>query len=147
MNEFFEVLSRWGEQETLSEPVHSLEESARRLLVDPSAGQAWLARLSGRTIGFVLVNYRWSVQSGGRVAYLEQIGLAPLPGVERFLPDLLKRVEEELSSKSIVKMEVSLKRTERNGRKQFFEEYGFLTQSVDLLEKTIRYEEEVPLQF
>ncbi|GHB22131.1 hypothetical protein GCM10007094_07850 [Pseudovibrio japonicus] len=147
MNEFFGLLAKWGEQDTLSEPVHSLEETARRLLVDPSAGQAWLIRSGRKSCGFVLVSYRYSVRAGGKVGFIEQVALAPVEGIERLLPSVLHELEDDLARKSVVKMEVSLKRPEGKTRKRFFEEFGFLTQSVDLLEKTIPYEEEFPLSF
>ncbi|SDQ79268.1 hypothetical protein [Pseudovibrio sp. Tun.PSC04-5.I4] len=147
MNEFFALLAKWGEQDTLSEPTQSLEETARRLLVDPSAGQAWLIRCGGKSLGFVLASYRFSVRSGGKICLLEQIALAPVEGIERLLLPVLEELEDDLARKSVVKMEVSLKREERNPRKQFFEEFGFLTQSVDLLEKTIHSEEVFPLNF
>ncbi len=147
MNEFFGLLAKWGEQDTLSEPVRSLEETARRLLVDPSAGQAWLIRSGGKSCGFILVSYRYSVRAGGKVGFLEQIALAPVEGIERLLPSILHELEDDLARKSVVKMEVSLKRPEGKTRKRFFEEFGFLTQSVDLLEKTIPYDEEFPLSF
>ncbi|KZL18736.1 hypothetical protein PsAD2_02251 [Pseudovibrio axinellae] len=147
MREFFELLAKWGEQDTLSEPVLSLEETARRLLVDPSAGQAWLIRSGGKSLGFALVSYRFSVRSGGKVGFIEQVALAPIDGVEQFLPAILQELEDDLAQKSVVKMEVSLKRPGRKRRKRFFEEFGFLTQSVDLLEKVIPYNEEFPLNF
>lgn len=147
MNEFFALLAKWGEQDTLSQPTRSLEETARRLLVDPSAGQAWLVRSGGKSVGFVLASYRFSIRSGGRVCFLDQIALAPIEGIERLLLPVLEELEDDLASKSIVKMEVSLKRADSKPRKQFFEEFGFLTQSVDLLEKTIHSEEAFPLNF
>ncbi len=147
MKEFFDLLAKWGEQDTLSEPVLSLEETARRLLVDPSAGQAWLIRSAGKTLGFVLVNYRFSVRAGGKVGFIEQIALASIDGIERLLPKVLRELEDELSQKSVIKMEVSLKRTQGKERKQFFEDFGFLTQSVDLLEKVIHSDEEFPISF
>lgn len=147
MNEFFDLLAKWGEKETLSEPVQSLEETARRLLVDAAAGQAWLIRSSGKSLGFVLVSYRYSVKAGGKVGFIEQIALAPLDGTERLLLPVLEELEKDLARLSVIKMEISLKRSERKLRKQSFEEFGFLTQSVDLLEKTIQYEEEFPPSF
>lgn len=147
MKEFFQVLVQWGEQDTLVESPRPLVETARRVLVDPGAGQALLVRVQGRTLGFVILSYRMSIRSGGRIALIEQIALAPLKGVDRVIPSLLQKLEDTLTGKSIIKLEVILRTDCGPVRKQFFEDFGFLTQSVDLLEKVIHSEEEFPLQF
>ena len=147
MKEFFLLLEKWGEKDALVDMPGSLLETARRVLVDPGAGQAWLIRVNTSSIGFVILSYRMSVRSGGRVALIEQVALAPVKGVERLIPVFLQNLEKELAGKSIVKMEVILRKDTGPVRKRFFQDFGFLTQSVHLLEKVIHSEDDFPPSF
>jgi ribosomal protein S18 acetylase RimI-like enzyme len=48
----------------------------RRLLVDPSVGRAWLLRLDGQSVGYVVLTFGFSLEYGGRDAFIDELFVA-----------------------------------------------------------------------
>lgn len=48
-----------------------------RLLADPSLGEAWLAEQDGRAVAYAVLTLGWSLELGGRDAFMDELYVAP----------------------------------------------------------------------
>lgn len=48
-----------------------------RLLADPALGQAWLAEQDGRAVAYAVLTLGWSLELGGRDAFLDELYVTP----------------------------------------------------------------------
>jgi ribosomal protein S18 acetylase RimI-like enzyme len=53
------------------------ERALRALLEDPSYGAAWVFREDGRAIGYLVVTHGYSLEFGGRDAFIDEVYTVP----------------------------------------------------------------------
>ncbi|PYQ58950.1 MAG: GNAT family N-acetyltransferase [Acidobacteria bacterium] len=63
----------------LGEPFEEVraERALRALLADPSYGAAWVFREDGRAIGYLVVTHGYSLEFGGRDAFVDEVYVVP----------------------------------------------------------------------
>lgn len=52
-------------------------EAFARLLAEPALGQAWLAEGGGRVVAYVVLTLGWSLEFGGRDAFVDELYVTP----------------------------------------------------------------------
>ena len=57
-------------------PFNIAEQSMRRLIEDASAGQVWIVRAGERPAGYVVLVFSFSVEFGGRTAFVDELFIA-----------------------------------------------------------------------
>src|SRR4029077_13974138 len=50
--------------------------AVEKLLANPGFGQAWLVREDGRAVGYVVMSFDYSLEYGGRNAWVDEIFIA-----------------------------------------------------------------------
>jgi GNAT superfamily N-acetyltransferase len=52
-------------------------DAVARLLAEPALGRAWLVEEGGRAVAYVVLALGWSLEYGGRDAFLDELYVAP----------------------------------------------------------------------
>jgi ribosomal protein S18 acetylase RimI-like enzyme len=65
--------------EELGEPFEEAraEQALRALLEEPSYGAAWVFREDGRAVGYLVVTHGYSLEFGGRDAFVDEVYIVP----------------------------------------------------------------------
>jgi len=101
------------------------ERVLRSMLANPFFGAVWVFRLNGRAIGYLVVTHGYSLEFGGRDAFVDELYMVPEMRGQGFGAQALTIAEEHCRRKGISALHLEVEREnpraralyERNGYK------------------------------
>jgi ribosomal protein S18 acetylase RimI-like enzyme len=95
-----------------------------QLIEQPALGAAWLIIADGKTVGYALVTYCYSIEFGGRFALLDELWLAPETRRHGIGADAIKLIEEILQPQKITALRLEVEQT-NSGAQRFYGRNNF----------------------
>ena len=109
------------------------------LLRDPSVGRAWLIRLGDKTVGYVVLTLSFSVELGGRYAFVDELFVARGFRGRGIGGTVLRLVAAE--AQAIGVQALSLEVTRSNAvAKRLYARNGFVARGHELMTRRLRDE-------
>ncbi|MBV9250861.1 MAG: GNAT family N-acetyltransferase [Acetobacteraceae bacterium] len=111
---------------------HALDEARERALRQIASGEplarAWLVRHNAQTLGYVIITFGFSVESGGRDGFIDEFFILPAArggGLGRGLLDFAMKRAAELGIRTLhLEVEIGNERAIRMYRAAGFQETG-----------------------
>jgi ribosomal protein S18 acetylase RimI-like enzyme len=100
------------------------EKSVERLLSDGTLGEVWLIKKSGHLIGYVVVCFSYSIEFGGREAFIDEFYIEAPERGRRIGAEVLGKLKEHMCTHSIAAIHLEV--DQRNERaKSLYLQSGF----------------------
>lgn len=107
------------------------------LLADPAVGRAWMIRLGGETAGYVVLTLSYSVELGGRYAFVDELFVARGFRGRGVGGAVLELVAAE--ARAIGVQALSLEVTRSNAvAKRLYGRHGFVERGHELMTRRLR---------
>ncbi len=75
--EVVRLLGRQFAELEIPAPIDRLARAADGVFADPARGAFLLALLDGRVVGLAYLSYQWTLEHGGKIAWLEELFIEP----------------------------------------------------------------------
>lgn len=94
------------------------------LLSDASLGRVWMILEEGQAVGYIAVCFGYSIEFGGRDAFLDEFFLAPAARSRGLGGKVLEAVKNEVTRLGVRAVHLEVART-NFGAKKFYSKAGF----------------------
>ncbi len=84
------------------------EKSIERLLSDGTLGEVWLIKKSDHLIGYVVVCFSYSIELGGREAFIDEFYIEALARGKGIGAEILGRLKEHMRSHDVVAIQLEV---------------------------------------
>jgi ribosomal protein S18 acetylase RimI-like enzyme len=95
-----------------------------QLIEQPQLGAAWLINVDGKTVGYALVTFCYSIEFGGRFALLDELYVAPESRRHGIGAEAVKLIEEILQPQKIAALRLEVEQT-NSGAQRFYGRNNF----------------------
>jgi ribosomal protein S18 acetylase RimI-like enzyme len=95
-----------------------------QLMEQPELGAAWLIIVDGKTVGYALVTFCYSIEFGGRFALLDELWISPESRGHRIGTEAIKLIEEILGFQKITALRLEVEHT-NSGAQRFYGRNNF----------------------
>ena len=100
------------------------EKSVERLLSDGTLGEVWLIKKSDRLIGYIVVCFGYSIETGGREAFIDEFYIEAPERGKGIGAEVLGKLKEHMRTHNIVAIQLEV--DQRNERaKSLYVQSGF----------------------
>ena len=104
----------------------------------PDRGQIWVAKIDGRSVGYVLAVYLFSLEHGGMMAEIDEFFVVPEKRSLKIGTALLEAATTAMAQHGITHVQLQLGRRNSHGQR-FYEKHGFEALSAyGLLHRSLR---------
>jgi ribosomal protein S18 acetylase RimI-like enzyme len=103
------------------------------LIEGDALGLAWLVRLAGETVGYVVVTLSFSVESGGRDAFIDELYMAPVARGRGVGGRVLALVEAEARARDLQRLYLEVEHGNR--ARALYRRAGFIDHHRYLMSK------------
>jgi ribosomal protein S18 acetylase RimI-like enzyme len=100
------------------------ERVLRAMLADPLFGAVWLFRLDGRAVGYLVVTHGYSLEFGGRDAFVDELFIVPEQRGRGFGTQALRIAEEHCRREEISALHLEVERENPRAR-ALYERSGY----------------------
>jgi len=100
------------------------ERALRAMLADPLYGAAWIFRLDGRAVGYLVITHGYSLEFGGRDAFVDEVYMIPEMRGRGLGAQALRIAEEHCSSHGIGALHLEVERENPRAR-ALYERSGY----------------------
>jgi GNAT superfamily N-acetyltransferase len=100
------------------------ERALRAMLADPFYGVAWVFRLDGRAVGYLVVTHGYSLEFGGRDAFVDEVYMIPEIRGRGFGAQALRIAEEHCRHNQIGALHLEVERENLRAR-ALYERSGY----------------------
>lgn len=100
------------------------ERVLRSMLANPSFGAAWLFRFDGRAVGYLVVTHGYSLEFGGRDAFVDELYIIPEMRGQGFGAKALTIAEEHCRREGISALHLEVERENPRAR-ALYERSGY----------------------
>ena len=108
------------------------------LFHSPDRGQIWLAQEGGRSVGYLLTAYLFSLEHGGLMAEIDELFVTPEKRSLKIGAALLQAATAAMALRGITYIQLQIGIHNEHG-KRFYEQHGFEALSgYGLLHKSLR---------
>lgn len=106
------------------------------LFRSPDRGQTWIARIDGRSVGYLLAVYLFSLEHGGLMAEIDEFFVVPEQRSLKIGTALLDAATAAMAERGITHVQLQLKGSNSSGQR-FYEQHGFELSAYGLLHKSL----------
>lgn len=107
-----------------------------RLLADGEVGRAWLATVDGRTAGYAVVTFGFSLEYGGRDAFVDELFVRPAHRRRGLGERLLATIESAAAEHGVGALHLEVE-GDNDGAASLYRRRGFAGNARRLLTKRI----------
>jgi GNAT superfamily N-acetyltransferase len=100
------------------------ERALRAMLTDPFYGAVWVFRLDGRAVGYLVVTHGYSLEFGGRDAFVDEVYMIPEMRGRGFGAQALRIAEEHCRRHGIGALHLEVERENARAR-ALYERSGY----------------------
>jgi GNAT superfamily N-acetyltransferase len=109
------------------------------LLRGPDRGQIWIAQLGGRSVGYLLAVYMFSLEHGGLMAEIDEFFVVPEKRSLKIGTALLEAATAAIAQRGITHLQLQLGSNNLHGQR-FYEKHGFeVLSAYGLLHKPLQH--------
>jgi GNAT superfamily N-acetyltransferase len=104
----------------------------------PDRGQIWIAQLGGRSVGYLLVVYLFSLEHGGLMAEIDEFFVVPEKRSLKIGTALLEAATAAMAQRGVTRIQLQLGSNNLHGQR-FYEKHGFeVLSAYGLLHKSLQ---------
>jgi GNAT superfamily N-acetyltransferase len=109
------------------------------LFRSPDRGQIWIAHVDGRTVGYLLAVYLFSLEHGGLMAEIDEFFVAPEKRSLKIGAALLEAATAAMAQRGIRHFQLQLGSNNSHAQR-FYEKHGFeVLSAYGLLHKSLQH--------
>ncbi|MES1245399.1 MAG: GNAT family N-acetyltransferase [Acidobacteriota bacterium] len=108
------------------------ERALRAMLANPFFGAVWMFRLDGRTVGYLVITHGYSLEFGGRDAFVDEVYMIPAMRGQGLGAQALAIAEEHCRRESIGALHLEVEHANPRAR-ALYERNGYKTHDRHLM--------------